>query len=383
MGKWSHRIAAALQETGYATTLWFADDFRLVQRIGRLSVLVFPILLALRILQSRARYDVVVVHEPSGFWYGALRRIFPSLPPMVVMCHNVESKVFRELLWAAEHSFATVPLATRFKSPALRLWQSDGAIRMADHVVCLSEVDRRYLIRHLGLVQDRITRMVNGVSAGEFHQQKRRRAGLRVLFIGGWFDVKGRRVLPPIWSHVRAQLPDVHLTIVGSGLSANSVLEEFDLLDRPSVTVIPRVTDPAQMETVLAAHDVFLMPSLSEGSPLSLLEAMAAGLPTVAARTGGIPDIIAHGENGFLFDVTEPSDAASHICHLLTNPSTAQRVAAAGQRRAAELTWIASAQTLGAVVDTLTRDQLCSSRHGDADDVRPTASPLMARRERA
>ena len=356
MGNWSHRIAASLGELGYAPTLWFADDFGPVTRLGRLSVLVFPVAFALRLVRARSDFDAVIVHEASGFWYGVLRRLFPQLPPMVAMCHNVESKHFRELLRAAEQGLASVPLTSRLKCPVFRLWQSDGAIRMADHVVCLSAVDRRYLIQHLGCRPDRVTHMINGVTPEELHREDNRCAGLRVLFVGGWLDVKGRRLLPSIWAKVRAQLPQSQLTIVGAGLAEHSVLQDFNPADRASVSVIPRVTDPKQMRAEFARHDLFLMPSLSEGSPLALLEAMAAALPVVASRSGGIPDIIAHEQNGLLFDTAEVHDAAAQVCRVLSDAPTARRLAAAGQQRAAALSWVDSARTLGTVAKAVVGD---------------------------
>jgi glycosyltransferase involved in cell wall biosynthesis len=97
-----------------------------------------------------------------------------------------------------------------------------------------------------------------------------------------------------------------------------------------------------------AAHDVFLMPSLTEGSPLSLLEAMAAGVPVVAARAGGIPDVVTHGVDGLLFDVMDAPAGAAEVCSLLQDPELAGRLGQAGQRRVSALTWRAAAEAVDA-----------------------------------
>src|ERR1700731_995049 len=141
MGKWTHSIADSLSQRGHEPILWFAEDFPTIEASGRFSVVLFPVALAQRISRIRHEVDAVVIHEPSGAIYGLLRRIQRSLPPMVVMSHGVESKVFSDMLRASTRQLATISTMLRVKVPLFRLWQSDLAIRMADHVICLSTID--------------------------------------------------------------------------------------------------------------------------------------------------------------------------------------------------------------------------------------------------
>jgi glycosyltransferase involved in cell wall biosynthesis len=375
MGRWTHRMAEALSRLGHQPRLWFAGDFRMSRRAGRLAVLLFPFALALRLWRRRRDFDAVVVHEPCGFWYGVLRRFVPTLPPLVLMCHNVESKHFAELLAATRRGQAAVSLATRIKTPLFRLWQSDNAIKLADEVVCLSSLDRDYIIRRLRRAPERVALQINGVACETFETRRDATGGGggggRVLFVGGWLDVKGRRVVPSIWSRVRDAFPQSQLTVVGSGQPAEVVLRDFAKRDRSSVTVVPRLEDEAEMSAQYAAHDLFLMPSLSEGSPLSLLEALASGLPVVAARVGGVPDIVTHDVDGLLFDIENAADAAAQVRRLLSEPRTAARLGRAGQERTRSLSWTASAQTL------LTAIERAVSR------VRPVAAAAEAAKERS
>src|SRR5437870_7754395 len=122
-------------------TCLFTRNVPAVARPGLVAVLLFPIALALRLWRDGTGFDAVLIHEPAGFWYGLLRKLRPSLPPMIAVCHNVESRHFSDLCGAAAVGAAFVPLGMRLKTPLFRLWQSDGAIRLADHVVCLSTVD--------------------------------------------------------------------------------------------------------------------------------------------------------------------------------------------------------------------------------------------------
>jgi glycosyltransferase involved in cell wall biosynthesis len=88
--------------------------------------------------------------------------------------------------------------------------------------------------------------------------------------------------------------------------------------------------------TVLAALDLFLFPSLWEGLPQALLEALAAGLPVVAARTVGVVEILRDGENGLLVEPRDPDGLARAALRLLDDRDLAARLAAAGRREALE-----------------------------------------------
>lgn len=351
MGKWTHRTAEELTQLNHSTVLWFAEDFPLINRMGRLAVLVYPLALAVRLWQRRQSFDVVVVHEPGGFWYGWLRRLTRSLPPMVLMCHNVESRHFNDLKRAARLGWAVVPRTMKIKTRWLRLWQSDGAIKLSDHIACLSSVDVEYITRNLGRAAVSVTRQVNGVDELEADMREVVRQNRSALFVGGWLDVKGRRLLPFLWRKVRTELLDARLTIVGSGQHAQLVLSEFDERDRESVTVIPRLYEESEMVEQYAKHSLFIMPSLSEGSPLALLEAMMAALPIVAARVGGVQDIVSHGVDGLLFDALNPVEAAAHVCKLWSEPEEAARIGQAARARARLLTWKASTLSLLSAIE--------------------------------
>ena len=87
---------------------------------------------------------------------------------------------------------------------------------------------------------------------------------------------------------------------------------------------------------LLRAADVFVLPSLSEGLSLALLEAMAASKPVVASKVGGNPEVVADGRNGFLVPAADPDALADRIVRLLGNADLAARFGAAGRRRVDE-----------------------------------------------
>jgi glycosyltransferase involved in cell wall biosynthesis len=357
MGRWTYQIKAALEQAGHTVDAWFADQFPRTASLGRLSVLAFPAVLAARLVTQRRRFDVVIVHEPGGFWYGLLRRLDPRLPPLVAMCHNVESQHFRTMVGYARRHLADVSPLTRVRVPLLRSWQSDGTIRLADQVLCLSSADARYITDWLGVPAERVTHFPNGVAPDDLVPHASR-SGAAVLWVGGWLDVKGRRVLPGLWRRVRDQVPEARLTLAGTGMGPEAVLAQFDPRDRDSVTVLPRVEKAEEMRRLYAGCDVYLLCSLSEGSPLSLLQAMAAGSAVVATRVGGVPDLATDGVDALLFDPEDGAGGAALIVRLLRDPAAARRLGDAAQQRARELPWRRAAETVAQVA------QRAVSAHG-------------------
>jgi glycosyltransferase involved in cell wall biosynthesis len=160
-----------------------------------------------------------------------------------------------------------------------------------------------------------------------------------VLFVGGWLDVKGRRTLPGIVDEVLQKAPETMFTLVGTGVPASLVEQDFSAAARGRIRVTPVIEDDAKLRSLMERHAVFLMPSISEGSPLSLLEAMAAEMGIVASRVGGIPDVLRENETGMMFEPGEPRDAADRVLDLLGDPDRRAALGRAARADAAQLSW--------------------------------------------
>jgi glycosyltransferase involved in cell wall biosynthesis len=140
--------------------------------------------------------------------------------------------------------------------------------------------------------------------------------------------------------------------IVGDGperVALESQIEHRGLSER--VRLLGFRSDIAEL---LAGCDVFVLPSLFEGLPLSILEAMAAGKPVVATRIGGNADAVVDRETGLLVPVADPAALASAITTLLQSPSLRQRLGAAGRARVEQqFTAEVMVQRVSAVYDEL------------------------------
>jgi glycosyltransferase involved in cell wall biosynthesis len=88
---------------------------------------------------------------------------------------------------------------------------------------------------------------------------------------------------------------------------------------------------------LLAGADLFLLTSISEGIPLTLIEAMAAGLSVVSTRVGGVPEVVTDGETGLLAPVGDAVALGQAICKLAANPSQRTQMGRVGLQRAEAL----------------------------------------------
>ena len=88
------------------------------------------------------------------------------------------------------------------------------------------------------------------------------------------------------------------------------------------------------IDSILTAADVFVQPSLSEGLPLAVLEAMGFGLPVVATRVGGVPEAVVDGDTGYLVPPGNPEALAAALARVIESADRGTSMGAAGRDRA-------------------------------------------------
>jgi glycosyltransferase involved in cell wall biosynthesis len=161
-------------------------------------------------------------------------------------------------------------------------------------------------------------------------------------------------------ARVRTRYLTARLLVVGDGAHRRDLEAACE---RAGVSDIVRITGYLKDVTVpLAAAAVYCQMTLQDACPISLLEAMRTGKSIVAARTGGIPELIEDGENGLLVDV-EPDVIAEAILRLLDHPSDAMSLAQAAATRARrDFTWDRVAREYAALLK-LPRSCTGSSSH--------------------
>ena len=152
-----------------------------------------------------------------------------------------------------------------------------------------------------------------------------------LLAVGRLAYMKGFHVLLKALPSVIRQEPSVHLAIAGSGYFGPYLRYLTRSLDLEGhVSFLGHLPDETLTRLYLSS-DIFISPSLAEAFGIVILEAMAAGLPVIATKTGGIPEIITHGVSGLLVKKGSPSALASALLELIESPRLARTMASNAQ----------------------------------------------------
>jgi len=329
-------LAEALRGRGHTVDTLLAEDAPIAGRGGWPARMLFPIAAARRIAQGERRgshYDAVIIHEPSAMAYALARKWNRSLPPCVAMSHGVEQRC-----WDLGAEKTPRSLKTRVVHPVTELFQANYSLRHADAVVCLSSDDAEYIERRMGVPAGRIRRMNNGVDARLLRVEWKPCAQPGLLFIGSWIPRKGTREFVQAFAELRQTIPTLRCTVLGSGTSPEAVRGDFAPADREAVEVVPSV-GREELPGWLARDQIFVLPSHFEGMPLTLLEAMAAGLPCVTTNICGMRDLLAHGKSGFLISPGDVTGLVSTLRALLDSDGMRRRIGSAARETARGRTW--------------------------------------------
>ena len=212
---------------------------------------------------------------------------------------------------------------------------------IVDRILTPSYDLKRMLCEHPWITPEKVDVVHNGVRvpprlSWEEILRARRELGIpedgRLIAAAGRFSPqKGFSYLVDALPEVLLSFPDVHLMLIGEGELRGDLERQIERLD-----VRDRVHLPGYRRDVprlLAASDLFVLPSLYEGLPNVMLEAMAAGIPVVATSVNGVPEVIEDGVCGYLIPPKSTRHIESALRALLGNWARAEEIGEAGRRR--------------------------------------------------
>jgi glycosyltransferase involved in cell wall biosynthesis len=212
-----------------------------------------------------------------------------------------------------------------------------------DHVISVSEEAKEYHLHISGASPGRISTIYNGIDLSNFSSLDREleRAAVRaelgipsdanlLTTVAVLRPQKGIQYMIRTLSAVLASNPNTYYLVVGNGSHRDVLIEESN-----KCGVSDRVIFPGMRQDVprlLTASDVFVLPTLTEALPTVLAEAMAAKLPIISSRVGGVPEMIANGVNGCLVEPEDAEGLAQACNDLLANPEKRAAMSAEGWR---------------------------------------------------
>jgi glycosyltransferase involved in cell wall biosynthesis len=264
-------------------------------------------ILRLARLFRRLRCDVIHTHDDKPLFYAPAAARLARVPHLVHTKHH--GKIFDE---------------RRRQAAVLNL-----AARLTDNFVCVSEDSARGAVQQ-GVAAARVRTIWNGIDTTRFAYTGPCPGGA-VVTVARLSREKDIGNLLRAVALVRADFPTLRVEIAGDGPCMPELQQQAGELGLEAhVTFLGEIRE---VPALLARASLFVLPSISEGISLTLLEAMARGLPVVATRVGGNPEVVAEGETGVLVPARDADALAAAIAALVRDPEAGRRLGAAGRRQ--------------------------------------------------
>lgn len=272
-------------------------------------------------------------------WRPLVRRLRDRVD--VVHAHMFGSNVWGTVLGRLTH----VPVVVAHEHtwsfegrPVRRFLDRELVGRFADAFVAVAAEDRRKMIEVEGVDAETIRLVPNGIPdlAGGDGGAVRRELGIEpgAPVIGVVCELRAQKALQVLFeaaARLREELPALRVLVAGDGPERERLEAEVRRLGLEQTVLLLGIR--RDVPALLDALDVAVLSSDYEGSPLSVLEYMAAGKPIVSTRVGGVPELVEDGRQGMLVEPRDPRAFAEAVARLLRDPAEAKRLGEAARER--------------------------------------------------
>jgi glycosyltransferase involved in cell wall biosynthesis len=296
-----------------------------------------------------------------GFPAFALRTDFPRIVAAVrelisllkvtacdaLLCHGYKAHILGRLA-ARWIGIPAIAVSRGWTGESRRVkfyeWLDRRHLRFMDHVVCVSDGQADKVREWCSVPPSRLTVIRNSARLYAFENDSpEARAKLLsffpttsrishvVLAAGRLSPEKGFDVLVEAAATVCRDNPRAGIVLFGEGVLRSNLEKRIVELGLENRFLLPGFR--TDLDTLIGAADVVVLPSFTEGLPNVALEASAAGVPVVATAVGGTPEVVADGETGFLVPPGQPESIAAKVGELLRNPDLRVRFGTAGTER--------------------------------------------------
>ena len=328
------RLIRADIESGHIVGLVTAPQSRMILEAEELGARVFP--------NSYFVRRVKAINDIRALW--VVLKSVREFDPDLVSAHSTKAgfaarlacAVLRRQVVFTAHGWAFGEGRGRLRTRILALMERLAA-RVTARIICVSDHDRHLALRYGVAKPGKLIVIHNGVDPKPFLDANPGR--VRIEFSLGRNRVMTTvgRLAPPkdpltLLTACRSVKGDFVLMVVGDGELRGTVESSVSNggLEHSVILAGERVDVPE----ILAASDVFVLSSRKEGLPYTIIEAMVAGLPVVATRVGGVPELVEDGVTGFLVPPGDPRALAEALQNVLDDSELRHRMGHAGRERA-------------------------------------------------
>lgn len=198
--------------------------------------------------------------------------------------------------------------------------------------VAISHIVQKSITEVYHIENEKIPLVYNGIECKRYELPKIPSNKIRLITVASMHKIKNHAFLIDCFAQLCQEHADLHLTLVGDGVLRADIESQIVALNlQERITLTGNVLD---VENYLADADLYVAASIYEGLPISILEAMASGLPIVSTSVGGVPDVVKHERNGLLVNLGEKDAYVAALKKLIENKELRENYARAAKETA-------------------------------------------------
>lgn len=270
------------------------------------------------LVKNQSKYDVVHAHSHLFFSTNlcAVARQLGSTP-LVITNHGLNSQTAPK--WFQDIYTATGARIT---------------FAAADRIICYTETEKKELI-DMGIKSQKIKVIHNGIDTDLFVPSKETSFDKKsLLWVGRYAKGKGVDYLIDAFNIVKSRHPEATLTMVGKGPEKDRIVQKIHDLKLSNSITMKDFVQNSELVGLYQESSVFVLPSLEEGVPRTILESMSCGIPVVCSKLPQLVDIVDGG--GMLVPVKDSQTLADRISEVISNSSLAEEFREKGRRKVVE-----------------------------------------------
>ena len=278
---------------------------------------------------------------PLLFWFKiflCLRRVKPDIVHVQNSGMGIPAYFSKKLL---QIPYIIYGRGSDFRFPWIsKMGIMQLSIRNADAIIALTQ-DMK--VKMESFYKGEIKVIPNGIELERFIKKEKLTNKIKqnktIIYVGSLISLKGVNYLIKAIDIVNKKYKNIRLLIIGEGEDRIILENMVKDLQLDNVVKFTGLIPNTELPNYLQMGDIFVLPSLSEGFPNVLLEAMAAGLPIISTNVCGLSEIIKDGENGYLVDPRNHEILAEKILFLVQNPKIQERISNNNLKEIMKYSW--------------------------------------------
>lgn len=328
-------IGNELEKMGNIVRYIFSDDMPIQTKRPAWSYLYFAPISLLKILRDRiygTKYDIMMFSGGEGYLIPILRWLI--LYPFVFVNHSHGQQFGRK-----GNSISKTSIKGFFAHRIVRRMQCIIATKYADITFTSTIMEKNMIIKDYNLREDSVSIAPLGLSdLMLFSTIKRNNFDYplpSILFIGNWNHNKGKDIIKGVFTALSNQYSNMKMSIVSS---ENKSIVEEEISNISSLKIYESM-DQGQLIKIYDSHDIFVLPTYSEGFGRVVVEAMSRGLCVITTPTGFASDGIKNGENGYIVPFGDTDSIVNLVNDLISDPGKIKEIGANARKSVEHMTW--------------------------------------------